>query len=1441
MTKQLGRSPNQADASADVQRERLHSKMSHAAEILHEQGPIGTFIHTNPLHSLEHLHFEQAVAEAERLTGGRAFLANGEFRRLYRSGRITDHDVRIALASYRSNKYPETFMVGDDRIIDSYDVLRLHLLHGIDPLDPAHLSWQVHHEQATKRLRRDLPLSTRTTLLDKARTEFRVSLDRIGREWTLAEWVQAHTNLDLPRQLRERLSHRLRDDSDDSRSSSTSPLTSKGADSWLNVLELPPDRHEGYRRCIDRQLSVLGILSTEQQQALHARWLQFEYELLRKLVPRHLGVRGTFSGITSGLDQNLEAYSVTHLWHAVLATRGLDDPLSPTNAETFTAEDCAVSRLDSLHRRVVVVEQDCGLALPLTEPIRAAIEEEVHLVRRRREQRRIILSGIQRILEPLDSHRIPPLTLTERAEAKLRTQLPRGMGYPIGLMRLASELRLRKGFDWQIWNVVFAQPLFVSTSPVDDEPWRTFLRDELRVRLTEDFRQALQEKFSLPRLDPQSEYRRRLVLGGLKGEGLTLIAWEALQHDISHWVDPNTKGRMDPVSEERLCRIVMDGLRKTELTRPAYDALRQLIELSDRTSACRQLLADFHRLDPRQHLIEHARKDLTATMSALGGDFALSDLLRELTEFDFADWVNRYMIKWCGAFLDEGISGIPMPGREQGFYLAWKKLAADEFSLVLGGIDGWNAAVLALPDRADESLIQTLGSLQIDDHHQSNYISSRLLQLPGWAGLIKWREHHPLHPHQQLYHIDLIEYLAVRLFCESMLIKQICRRVWGLDGTAQSLHNLLRDHPCEFFVRRELHRDGLPDALEMRARHLIRTNPQNDQDDWVHVAEMIWAYREATALGFKPVHTFCRNGWRLFQLAQILGLSPAEIHALSVSDTDRLMAMLDAFPSSAHGPVWQRAFEGHYQGELLKHLDQNMYNLIWGQDGRPRAQLVFCIDEREESIRRHIEAYDPAYETFGTAGFFGVAMDYTGLADHGSTPLCPIVVTPSNRVLETPTEDNRALRNLSSRREKWLVLVERLFSLLKHNLVTSYFLIDVTALLMGIVLIGKTLLPRRFAHLVDRLHHWFVPPVKTTLTIDALNTHAESQPHVQQLGFPLNEQIGIVEGQLRVIGLTKGFARLVIFLGHGSTSQNNPHESAHDCGACGGKHGGPNARALAAMANKPEVRFALRERGIDIPGDTYFIGAIHNTASDGITFFDIDRLPSSHEQEFTRLVRDLDEARALNAQERCRLLPMAPKRASPARALRHMEQRSLDFSQVHPEWGHATNASVVIGRRALTRGLFLDRRTFLQSYDLHQDPEGVILERIMTAVGPVAAGISLEYYFSRVDNLRYGSGTKVPHNISGLVGVMDGAESDLRIGLPFQMVWVHEPMRLTFVIECLPTIINRIIQRHHPLQKLFDNRWLHLIVLDNRTGQFVRYEPQGQWSSVSMESAAITS
>jgi uncharacterized protein YbcC (UPF0753/DUF2309 family) len=137
----------------------------------------------------------------------------------------------------------------------------------------------------------------------------------------------------------------------------------------------------------------------------------------------------------------------------------------------------------------------------------------------------------------------------------------------------------------------------------------------------------------------------------------------------------------------------------------------------------------------------------------------------------------------------------------------------------------------------------------------------------------------------------------------------------------------------------------------------------------------------------------------------------------------------------------------------------------------------------------------------------------------------------------------------------------------------------------------------------------------------------------------------------------------------------------------------------------------------------------------------------------------------------------------------------------------------------LTRGLFLDRRAFLVSYDPSQDPDDQSLAALMAAVVPVCAGISLEYYFSFVDNDRYGCGTKLPHNVTGLVGVMDGHASDLRTGLPWQMVEIHEPVRILFVIETTPERLARVVNASPSLKQLVENRWIRVATVDPASGR----------------------
>ena len=119
------------------------------------------------------------------------------------------------------------------------------------------------------------------------------------------------------------------------------------------------------------------------------------------------------------------------------------------------------------------------------------------------------------------------------------------------------------------------------------------------------------------------------------------------------------------------------------------------------------------------------------------------------------------------------------------------------------------------------------------------------------------------------------------------------------------------------------------------------------------------------------------------------------------------------------------------------------------------------------------------------------------------------------------------------------------------------------------------------------------------------------------------------------------------------------------------------------------------------------------------------------------------------------------------------------------------------------------------------------------AVFPVCAGINLEYYFSYVDSIGWGCGTKLPHNIVSLLGVMDGAASDLRTGLPWQMVEIHEPVRILFVIETTSEMMTRIMDKNESIGKLCRNGWVQLAVLDPnsstikvfRQGVFREYQP----------------
>src|SRR5262249_13227984 len=334
-----------------------------------------------------------------------------------------------------------------------------------------------------------------------------------------------------------------------------------------------------------------------------------------------------------------------------------------------------------------------------------------------------------------------------------------------------------------------------------------------------------------------------------------------------------------------------------------------------------------------------------------------------------------------------------------------------------------------------------------------------------------------------------------------------------------------------------------------------------------------------------------------------------------------------------------------------------------------------------------------------------------------------------------------------------------------------------------------------------------VAPLRTRLQ---LNRDGRVPPIGTYSGFTVREMADIVRRVLDDIGIGNRLSPLVLVIGHGSISLNNPHESAHDCGACGGGRGGPNARAFAQMANDPRVRELLAHDACAIDAGTWFVGGQRNTCNTDAAFLDVAFTPAERRQLLERVREAIDTSRRREAHERCRRFDAVPPWYPPLAALAHVEGRAADLAQPRPEYGHATNAFCIIGRRARTRGLFLDRRAFLVSYDPTRDDDGAILARIMAAVVPVVAGISLEYYFSYVDPAGFGCGTKLPHNVTSLLGVMDGAQSDLRTGLPWQMVEIHEATRLTIVVEGTRDLIRRVVQGDPGIERLVRNRWIWL-------------------------------
>ena len=512
----------------------------------------------------------------------------------------------------------------------------------------------------------------------------------------------------------------------------------------------------------------------------------------------------------------------------------------------------------------------------------------------------------------------------------------------------------------------------------------------------------------------------------------------------------------------------------------------------------------------------------------------------------------------------------------------------------------------------------------------------------------------------------------------------------------------------------------------------------------------------------------------------------------------------------------QGALERAYQKPLCASLVQTLKPVSRPVAARSAVQAVFCIDVRSEVFRRALEANGAEIQTLGFAGFFGLPISYEPLGTRMSRPQLPGLLAPSLCVTEH-----------SNSQQKDQILARRRGRRLQAGQVWKSFSSFASSTFSFVECFGLTYM--------GKLWKATLPTYKVTHRTDEAGFSPEERLHLRPelQNIPLRQKCDLAGGVLKGMSLMEDFARIVLLAGHGSRSANNAHASGLDCGACCGQTGEVNARALAALLNQVEVRAGLVERGIVIPEDTWFVAALHNTTTDGTELFDLDLIPPTHAGDLVQIRTWLNAAGDRARAERAMSLGLNGS-SSPSSLQEALQGRANDWSQVRPEWGLANNASFIVAPRSRTRTIDLKGRAFLHEYDAAIDIDFSILEAIMTAPMLVTNWINMQYYASTVDNLAFGSGNKVLHNVvGGRLGVFEGNGGDLRIGLPIQSLQdgkrlVHMPLRLSVFIEAPQPAIAAIIDKHQVVKELVNNAWLHVFQIEPVGGSVFRYV-HGVW------------
>lgn len=726
------------------------------------------------------------------------------------------------------------------------------------------------------------------------------------------------------------------------------------------------------------------------------------------------------------------------------------------------------------------------------------------------------------------------------------------------------------------------------------------------------------------------------------------------------------------------------------------------------------------------------------------------------------DHFHPVLIRFLACYLDQGMALIPNPNKDSGILKDFLEYLYDNSKFLPEGLFLSKSEFLEhyslSPEQFVLNQIEMIKKLEVplldcygNDQSIEEYLRLSLLELRGWAGMINKFEKEPSLVPRENSKVTVLEYLGIYLLLECRSYAYFSKK-----------YKLSRGWLSKSFVVNQ-------SSINMSEKQL--TYIANQMSDLF------------------PDFLYKKNDYKEQVLEQVL-----------------------KFDKTERAIIWQNAFDLSLRDSYINAVQFARMQTNEKNEKTTCAQFIFCIDDREESIRRHLEETNKNIKTYGVVGFFGVDMKFKSIYHPHPLSHCPPVVVPSRLIYEKIVDSIQNKEKTFGKVNK--IIAEIAFVLFYKNRASWYsiFLAFLLAPLLGLGLILRIFKPLWADKLNDFLKNKMVGKIETQLELSR-----SKDENGQEIGYDFEERALIVSNILKMAGIVDNFSPYVFMVAHGAKSVNNPYRNAYGCGACSGRAGFPNSKIFCKMANELIVQNILSDKyNINIPKTTFFVSSYHDTTTDQLSFLNEDEIPDQMFNGYKILKEDFIKSAKLNAFERTRLFEDKIFISTEKKAYEHVQARASNMAEPRPEYGHTNNLGCFVGRRETIKELFLDRRSFLASYDPTTDLEGKILDMLLGGVIPVVEGINMDYYLSRIDNEKFGSGTKLPLNVTALLGVMTGGCSDLRIGLSKQMVEKHEPVRNTVILEASLENVKRLIVKSPRIKNIVYNNWIHLVVFDYR-------------------------